>query len=208
MKKQAKIFETFVVVTLYQIWCTKTQKENHPIWVVFFLCCELCSRLRPTGSRSTTAKRSRWEIQRRLLWRSGQNLSALQAAINFGHRKSASRGVASVRHYKSFCLKPYKYRLFSICWCFYFVNRRCFCIRFSIQKCLIVWTVQSINSRWRQSVLQMRRYIASGVLYQRPHTRCQFSAYASLVPLHLWDLCRGLGQMAGRLCQKAQQKSR
>ena len=79
-----------------------TTKRNHPIWVVFFLCCELCSRLRPTGSRSTTAKRSRWEIQRRLLWRSGQNLSALQAVINFGHRKSASRGVASVRHYKSF----------------------------------------------------------------------------------------------------------
>lgn len=81
-----------------------TTKWSHPIWVAFFLCCELCSRLRPTGSRSTTAKRSRWEIQRRLLWRSGQNLSALQAAINFGHRKSASRGVASVRHYKSFCL--------------------------------------------------------------------------------------------------------
>lgn len=61
------------------------------------MCCELCSRLRPTGSRSTTAKRSRWKIQRRLLWRSGQNLSALQAAINFGHRKSANNGSAIVR---------------------------------------------------------------------------------------------------------------
>ena len=37
-----------------------------------------------------------------VLWRSGQNLSALQAAMNFGHRKSASRGVASVRKNNNF----------------------------------------------------------------------------------------------------------
>lgn len=54
-----------------------SHKIKPPNRVVFFLCCELCSRLRPTDSRSTTAKRSRWEIQRRLLWRSGQRIAAL-----------------------------------------------------------------------------------------------------------------------------------
>lgn len=97
------------MVTFSDRWshCIKYAVQRHkmkpPNRVVFFLCCELCSRLRPTGSRSTTAKRSRWEIQRRMLWRSGQNLSAPQAVINFGHRKSASRDVASVRKNNFFC---------------------------------------------------------------------------------------------------------
>lgn len=106
------------MVTFLDRWshCIKYAVQRHkmkpPSLGGFLLCCELCSWLRPTGSRSTTAKRSRWEIQRRLLWRSGQNLSALQAVINFGHRKSASRGVASVRHYKSFLPKTLQIKAF------------------------------------------------------------------------------------------------
>ncbi|MBR2277792.1 MAG: hypothetical protein IJ872_01115, partial [Eubacterium sp.] len=53
--------------------------------------------LRPTGFRRIAAEALAVRGEARREWRSGQNLSALQAETNFGHRKSASKGKAFAR---------------------------------------------------------------------------------------------------------------